>query len=97
MMRYLSLLLCIPLSLALLPAAAFADPFSVPSFEDRQFGLSYPMSASAQSHYAYPADQPSVYSSFPSSFDRRDEGLVTSVKNQGSWGDVLGVRHARRA
>lgn len=44
------------------------------------------MSASAQSHYAYPADQPSVYSSFPSSFDLRDEGLVTSVKNQGSWG-----------
>lgn len=31
MKRYLSLLLCIPLSLALLPAAAFADPFSVPS------------------------------------------------------------------
>ena len=57
-----------------------------PFFEDRQLGLSYPMSASAQSHYAYPADQPSVYSSFPSSFDLRDEGLVTSVKNQGSWG-----------
>ncbi len=68
MKRYLSLLLCIPLSLALLPAAAFADPFSIPFFEDRRLGLSYPMSASAQSHYAYPADQPSVYSSLPLSF-----------------------------